>query len=176
MILEFFELMKNRYSIRKYTDEPINKDSIEKIIYAGMLSPSGRNKKPWEFIVVQDRETLDKMAESREIGSNMLLNAVVAIVVIGDSQETDTWIEDCSIAMSNMHLMAHSLGIGSCWVQGRGRKAKDGTSTENFLRSLLNFPENYSLQAFLPLGFPTAERQPKSLDRLPKEKIHWDKY
>ena len=111
--MELLELMKHRHSIRKYTDERIRTDNLEKILQAGMLSATGRNKRPWEFIVVREKSMLTQLANSKTAGAQMLSKADTAIVVIADPEKTDTWIEDCSIAMANMHLMAHSLGIGS---------------------------------------------------------------
>lgn len=85
------------------------------------------------------------------------------------------WIEDCSVAMANMHLMASSLGIGSCWVQGRLRNA-DEITTEEYVRERLGFPENYKLEAILTLGMPDAEAPAHQLDELPMEKIKWERY
>lgn len=174
--MELLDLMKKRHSIRKYTDERISSENLEKIIQAGMLSPTGKNKRPWEFIVVSEKNVLEQMSESRAAGAQMLAGADTAIVVIADVEKTDTWIEDCSISMSNMHLMADSLGIGSCWIQGRLREAKNGQSTEVYLRELLHFPDNYRLQAILSLGMPDERKAPAELEKLPVEKIHWEQY
>ena len=78
--------------------------------------------------------------------------------------------------MSNMHLMAHALGLGSCWVQGRLRKAEDGRDTEAFVRDILGYPENYKLQAILTVGVPAEEKKPYELSDLPTEKIHYGKF
>ena len=82
----------------------------------------------------------------------MLAGAGAAVVVVADEERTDVWIEDCSIVMANMHLMADSLGVGSCWIQGRLREASDGRTTEEYLRQLLGIPENYRLEAMLSLS------------------------
>ena len=102
----------------------------------------------------------------------MLETADCAVVVLGDSHKTDIWAEDCSIAMAHMHLMADSLGVGSCWVQGRLRKAEDGRDTEEFLRDLLGYPQNYKLEATLVLGMPAEHGPAYELEKLPVEKIH----
>lgn len=174
--MELLGLMKARRSIRKYTDERLNSESLEKILRAGLLSPSGRNKRPWEFIVVREKSVLERMAVSRASGAQMLAGAAAAIVVIADAEKTDVWVEDCSIAMSNMHLTASSLGVGSCWIQGRLREAENGEPTEDFLRGLLHFPGQYKLQAILSLGMPAEQKSPAELDTLPIEKIHWEQY
>lgn len=170
--MELLEIMKNRRSIRKYTQEPVSEENLEKILFAAMLSASGRGRQPWELIVVQERETLDKMAKARVGAAKMLEGATCAIVVTADPELTDVWTEDCSIAMSNMHLMAASLGVGSCWIQGRLREAENGQSTEEYLRSLLGFPESYKLEAILSLGMPAEKLEAHRIEDLPKEKIH----
>ena len=73
------------------------------------------------FILVQDKETLEYLSNTRSHGSQILAGANAAIVVTGDNELSDTWIEDCSIAMMIMQLRATELGIGNCWVQVRGR-------------------------------------------------------
>ncbi len=124
--MDLLEIMRNRRSVRKYTGERIDDEKIEKVLQAGLLSASSRGRRPWEFIVVRNRDTLEKMARSRVAGAAMLKGADAAIVVIADPEKCDVWIEDCSIVMANMHLMADSLGLGSCWVQGRLRMASEG--------------------------------------------------
>lgn len=137
--MELLEIMQNRRSIRQYTGAPIPEDAMTKIVQAGLLSPSSCNRRPWELIVVKNKETLEKMAAARTGAANMLTGAAAAIVVLGDETVTDVWTEDCSIVMASMHLMASSLGIGSCWIQGRNREAADGSSSEEYLRELLPF-------------------------------------
>lgn len=89
----------------------------------------------------------------------MLKEAQCAIVVIGDETEQDVWIEDCSVAMANMHLMASSLGIGSCWVQGRLRNADEKT-TEEYVRNAWAFRKIISWKPSLPLECRMQRRLP----------------
>lgn len=78
--------------------------------------------------------------------------------------------------MSNMHLMADSLDIGSCWIQGRLREAPDGRSTEDYLRNILGYPEEIRLEAVLSLGIPAVHPERHSLDDIPENKVHYEKY
>ena len=139
------ELLMERRSIRRYTGERVPEESLKQILQAGLLTPSGHNAKPWEFVVVRDRETLNKLSQCREGSAEMLKGADCAVVVLGDEEKTDVWTEDCSAAMMNMHLTASSLGVGSCWIQGRLRTV-DGESTEQVVRNILGFPEKYRLE------------------------------
>lgn len=173
---ELMEMMQNRRSVRTYTGEPVEKEKLEKILQAGLLAPSGRAVRPWEFIVVRDKEVLAKIANARTSGAKMLEHADCAIVVVGDKDKTDVWTEDCSIAMTHMHLMADVLGVGSCWIQGRLRNAPDGRTTEEYLRELLGYPMNFGLEAILSLGVPDKHPEQRKLEDLKTEKIHWERF
>ena len=174
--MDLLEIMQNRRSVRSYTGEPISNDNMQKILQAGLLSASSRARCPWEMIVVRDKGVLNQMSECRTGSARMLAGADAAIVVIADTAASDVWVEDCSIVMSNMHLMADSLGIGSCWIQGRLREAPDGKSTESFLRELLNFPDGYALEAVLSLGMPDKHPAKRELSDLTLNKIHYEVY
>ena len=174
---DLLQLMLNRRSIRKYTGETIPEDKLKLILQAGLASATSKNRKPWEFVVVQERATLQKLAKCRAGAAKMLKMAGCAIVVFADTLVTpDVWVEDCSIAMSNMHLMVDALGLGSCWIQGRCRETESGQTTEEFCRELLGVPENYKLEAILSVGVP-GERPAGYMEAdLKEEKIHWEKF
>ncbi len=174
--MDLLEVMRNRRSVRVYTGETVPEDQVEQILKAGLLSASGKNLKPWEFIVVRDKEVLAKLSKSRAAGAAMIEHADCAIVVVGDTEKSDVWTEDCSAAMANMHLMADCLGIGSCWVQGRLREAADGRTTEAFIRDLLGIPDKYGVAAMLSLGMAKEHPAAYSLDELPMEKVHREKF
>ena len=129
--MEFFEVLKKRKSVRKYNGKDIPEETLERILAAGNLAPSGKNLRPVEMIVVKDREMLDRLSRVRTAGAGMLTGANCAIVVIGDSERADTWTEDCSIAMTCMHLCAVDCGVGSCWIQMRMRKDENGGEAED---------------------------------------------
>ena len=174
--MELLKVMQNRRSVRTYTEEHVSEETLEKILQAGLLSASGKAIRPWEFIVVRDKETLNKMTASRAAGAAMLAGADCAIVVLGDEEKSDVWTEDCSIAMANMHLMADALGVGSCWIQGRLRMAADGRTTEAYMRELLKFPENMKLEAVLSLGMPLNHPAAYELEKLDMSKIHREEF
>lgn len=174
--MELLEVLEKRRSIRQYTGEAIPDEKLQKILAAGLLSPSSRGIRPWELIVVREKEILKEMSECRIGSAKMLANASAAIVVVADEGKSDVWTEDCSIVMSNMHLMADSLGVGSCWIQGRLRTAADGRTTEEYLRECLGFPENLRLEAILSLGMPAKHAPGYELSDLHTEKVHYEKY
>lgn len=174
---DFFDLLLRRRSVRRYTDEAVPREQLEQIVRAGLLSPTGRNRREWEFVVVEDRETLEQLATARSGGAaKMLAGAAAAIVVFADSTATDVWCEDCSIAMSNMHLMAAELGLGSCWIQGRLRTAKDGRTTNELVRELLGAPEGLELEAVLSVGVPAQCPAARTEDDADMTKVHWERF
>jgi len=176
IIMNLLEVMLNRRSVRQYTGEKIPQEKLDQIIKAGLASPSGRAIRPWEFIVVREKETLLKLSKARTAGAQMLEGADCAIVVVGDATKTDVWTEDCSIAMANMHLMADSLGVGSCWIQGRLREATEGKTTEEVVREILQIPEVYKLEAILSLGMAEKHPQDHKMDELLMEKVHFEQF
>ena len=168
------EFMINRRSVRKYSDIPVTDEQIKSITTAALLSPSGHSKYPCEFIVVKDKDTLEKLSHCRVAVAKMLNNASCAIVTIADKNKSDTIVEDSSIAMMNMHLMAASLGLGSCWIQLHLREAEDGRDSQEYVREQLKIPDNYYCQAILSIGNIEKQPKPHDLNKLNLDKIHSD--
>ena len=174
---QMMETFLNRRSVRSYTGEAVPMEKLNTIIMAGLSSASSRAIRPWDLIVVRDKDKLIEMSGCRLKGySRMLAGADAAIVVVGDEERSDVWIEDCSVVMANMHLMASALGVGSCWIQGRDREAVDGETTEDFLRRILQFPSESRLLAILSLGMPDEELPARTPESLPFNKVHINKY
>ncbi|MCQ2508141.1 MAG: nitroreductase family protein [Dorea sp.] len=174
--MELLEIMRTRRSVRNYTGEPVSDEKITKILQAGLLAPSGKARRPWEFIVVKDKEVLKQMVGSRIGGSAPMGVCDAAIVVLGNENETDVWIEDCSVAMTQMWLMAEAEGVGACWVQSRLRPATDGRTADEYLRDILGYPENCHALCTLCLGMTAVQPAAYELDSLLTDKIHYGKY
>lgn len=175
--MSLLEILQKRRSVRRYTEHSLDPELLKQIIAAGLLSASSRSLRPWELIVVQDKAMLERLADCRAGGAaKMLAGAQAAIVVIADSDRADTWIEDASIVMANMHLMADSLGVGSCWIQGRLRQAPTGESTESYVQRLLGFPGGYQLEAILSLGLPDGHPPRVELSELAWDKVHQERF
>lgn len=173
---ELLNVFETRRSIRKYTGEPIPEDKLQAILSAGLLAASGKNKRPWELILVRDKLTLARLAKCRVGGTPVIGNADAVVVVLGDTRKTDTTVEDCSIALANMHLMASGLGVGSCWVQGRMREADDGRPAQEYLSDLLGYPAGMQLIAVLALGMPAEHPAPRPLTEADWAKVHREKF
>ena len=170
------ELLRARRSIRQYTDTPIEPEKVELLQEAALRSPSSRNIDPWEFIFIDDRKLLAGLAKCKPHGAEFLANAALGIVVCADSHESDTWVEDCSIASILVQMVAQSIGLGSCWVQVRNRMFSDQTTSEQYVRSLLGIPELVKVQSVIAVGYPAEQREPLSADELKYRKIRMNSY
>ncbi len=175
--MDMLSAILHRRSVRQYTDAPIPQDKLEAILHAGLAAASSKNRRPWEFILVENRDTLAQLCDCRPGAANLLGKCKAAIVVAADSEMVDVWVEDCASAITQMHLMADALGVGSCWLQVRLRKAPDGiTDTQDVVRRVLGIPEKYSVMAILTLGMPANHPGAKNISDLPLEKIHRERF
>lgn len=170
------ELLKSRRSIRRYEDREIEKEKIDALLKAALLAPSSRNRRPWEFIAVTDKELLKKLSESKEHGSKFLEGAKLGIVVIADKEVCDVWIEDASIAATLIQVTAHSLGLGSCWIQMRERMRNKEEKAEEYIRKLLNIPDKYGVECVISVGYPAEEKKAYEESNLDYIKLHYNYY
>lgn len=166
--MNFEEILINRRSIRRYTSKKIDSASIRKLIKAAMYAPSAVNKRPWHFIVVEDKE---KMEEVMKIHANakMLKEASHAILVCGDEQlqhDDGFWIADCGAATQNLLLAAHGSGIGSCWIGIYPREQR-----MNDISYLFNLPKHIKPFALVSLGYPAEEK--RLPERFEEGKVHY---
>lgn len=170
--MELLDVMLKRRSTRSFKDDDISKDDLDKILQAALLAPTSMNREPCNFMVIENKETLSQLAESKDHGAALLKGANKAVAVIADTLVADTWIEDSSIALTYMHLMATELGLGSCWVQIHLR-SKDGVDAEAVVRDILKIDDYYRVVGILALGIPQSTPEPHTLEDIDKSKIHF---
>ncbi len=168
----FLELLRNRRSTRLFTGEPVSEENACTLLKAALMSPSGHRVNPWEFILVEEKETLGKLSKCKEHGSALLEGAAMAVVVIADTAKTDVWIEDCSIATIIIQLAAEELGLGSCWVQVRNRFDAEGISADANVRQHLGIPEGYAVLSIVGIGHKARETKPFDEEKMQWEKVH----
>ena len=170
--MELIDVMLKRRSTRKFNDELVTKEELDKILQAALLAPTSMNRKPCNFMVVERKETLTDLANSKDHGADLINGADKAIVVVADTMVADTWIEDSSIALTYLHLMATELGLGSCWVQIHLR-SKNGKDSEELVRDILKIDDHYRIVGIMALGhsddIPPAH-EPADVD---KNKVHF---
>jgi len=172
----FTELLKTRRSIRKYQDKPLEKDTLDTILKSALLSPTSRGLRPWEFVAVTDRAMLHKLAGCKEHGSAFLSDAAAAVVVVADTAGGDVWIENTSIASIVMQLAAHDLGVGSCWIQVRGRYHSQDMKAEDYIKDALGIPASYAVESIVAFGYAGEEKASALEPELPHAKIHRETY
>lgn len=172
----FLSLIEERRSIRKYEDRPVEREKIDQLIEAALRSPSSRGLHPWEFVVVTDKELLQKLSKAKPHGASFLADAPIGIVICGDPERSDVWVEDTAIATTFVHLAAASIGLGSCWIQLRKRLHDDAISSEAYVRKLLNIPERLKVLSMVAVGYPGESKTPHAKEKLLFEKVHYNAY
>lgn len=170
------DILRTRRSIRKYEKRQIDVKSVDVMKEALLRCPSSRGINPWTFTFVDDERVIDELSRSKEHGSNFLKGAPLAIVVCGDEEKSDVWVEDCSIATIVAHLTAHSLGLGSCWIQIRNREHSKGRTAEDFIRELLGLPKSLRVEAIVAVGYPAESPIPLAADKLDYGRIRHNHY
>ena len=128
------KMFETRRSIRKYKNIPIEKEKLDIIISNTLYSPTAQNRKPWEFVVVQDKEKIEEISKTRAHKSAFLKGAACVIIILGDSNVSDVWVEDTSIAAYAIQLAAHEQGLGTCWVQMRLREHSEDLSAPEYIK------------------------------------------
>lgn len=172
----FSELIRHRRSCRDYTSEEIDAEHLRLILRAALYSPTSRNRQAWHFIVVDNPTDIEKLADCKEHGSAFLKNAPIAIVILGNPQENDCWIEDGSIAVTSMQYQAEELGLGSCWIQVRNRGLNSGVAASEIVKGILNIPDEMDVLCILAVGHKQSPLKEKDDDRLKWEQVHIGKY
>ena len=169
------ELLRRRRSIRKYADRPIEQHKLDRLLEAMLLAPTSKNSQAWEFVVVDDRRLLQNLSQAKP-GAQHVADAALAVVIAADTEKSDVWIEDTSIAATHLLLMAEDLGLGACWVQIRRRFHDDSTNANVFVKNLLCVPQNCEVDSIIAIGYPQETKPPNHESRLPSEKIHKNRF
>lgn len=154
------EAIRNRRSIREFTDQPVEPDLVKKIISAGIWAPSGLNNQPWRFVIIRDRVKGSRLAELTHY-SHIVTEAPALIVVYLDREKMYDPVKDHQAAgacIQNMLLAAHELGLGAVWL---GQILKNKSKANE----VLHLSEQYDLMAVVALGYPQHKNQQS--DRLP---------
>jgi nitroreductase len=149
-----FQAIKNRRSIREFTDQPVSMDELKKIIEAAIWAPSGKNNQPWRFVTITD-ETIRHEIEKLTLYSHIIAGCQALIVVYIDSEAIYDPMKDymsTGAAIQNMLLTTESMGLGAVWL-GQILKNKDQVS------AVLGVEERYSLMAVLAIGHPKGKNR-----------------
>lgn len=163
------ETIKNRRSIRKYTDEPIAPEVLHQILEAGFNAPSAMNRRPFHVVVLDDHSIMDQIPAVQKY-TRMITGAPCALLVCGDySISGDFYMEDCGAMTQNLLLAATSLGIGSCWCG-----IEHVHEAQAALSKLLELPDHIHPYALVILGHPAEERP--APQRFDESRIHHNRW
>jgi nitroreductase len=165
------DLLRNRRSARKYTDQKIEPEKIELLKEALLRSPSGRDIHPWFFAFVENKDMLEKLSHAKARGGTFLSGAALGIVICANEELSNVWIEDSCIASITVQYAATSLGLGSCWIQLRNRKYNESISSEKYIAELLDLPEKTRVLSIISIGYSNEEKKLTSKDDLTFDRI-----
>ena len=168
--MNLFEGIQTRRSIRKFESRPVEKAAIEKLLKAAMQAPSAANQQPWEFIIVEDKETLVKLADAH-IYATPIKTAPVGIIVLLNEKYLKAekyWQQDLAAATENILLAAVELGLGAVWM-GIAPEAE----RMSYLRDLFSLPPGVEAFAMLAIGYSSDN---KFIDRFDSSRIHYETY
>ncbi|MBO4802273.1 MAG: nitroreductase family protein [Bacteroidaceae bacterium] len=172
----FSDLVRLRRSMRKFTDEALTPAQVETLMRSALMAPSSKGKHAWHFVLVDDKDMLEKLSHCKAQGSDFLSGAALAIVVVGDPEESDVWVEDASVASTVLLYQAEDLGLGACWIQVRERYTAEGEPADNIVRFLLGIPEPLRVVSIVAVGHKGMERKPFNEERLLWDKVHVDQF
>ena len=166
------DIIFERRSVRKYTEQKIEPEKIDRMLRAAMQAPSATNQQPWEFIVIDDKETIVKLADFSQY-AKMLPGAPLAMIVLEkQGMRAPRFTEqDLGAAVQNLMLQAVKEGLGTVWM-GVGRNSE----REAFLTEMFNLPETVKPFAVLAIGYPAEENANRFVDRYDETRVHYNKY
>ena len=150
-----YENIISRRSCRAFTDQEIKKEDLDLILKAGISAPSGMNRQSWQFTVIRKQDNIQRLEKVVRIAANRADNynffAPNVIVLVSNDPENVNGLADASCAMENMFLMAHSLGIASCWIN-QLRAICDVEEVRSLLDSY-GIPSNHIVWGIADLGY-----------------------
>ncbi|MDR1729424.1 MAG: nitroreductase family protein [Prevotellaceae bacterium] len=162
-------VIHSRKSVRNFVPgKLVSEEDIQKIVRAGMAAPSGRDLRPWEIIVINDRMAMDTLATQLPY-AKMLETATLAIVVCGDTARSPLWVYDCSAVTQNILLAAEALGLGAVWTAAH--PYEDRMSA---VANAVGLPASVLPLAVIPVGYPNGDFEPK--EKYDETKVHFNRW
>lgn len=157
--MEVFEAVRTVLAVREYQDKPVPTQIIRRVVEAGRLTASSQNGQPWHFIVIEDRETLEKLGSLARSGR---YTAQAAFAVVVATEKSRFAVSDGSRAIQSMILTAWSEGVGSNWVGFQG---------PNEIKPVLGIPDDIDVLAIVPFGYPAQVRMKGKKRRKPLAEV-----
>lgn len=169
--MDAIEAILTRRSVRRFTKDPVDEESIRQLLAAAMSAPSARNQQPWRFVVVTDRPTLDALTKAHPY-AGPLKEAPCAVLICGDTGAPASegfWEQGCSAATENLLVAATALGLGSVWLGCHPREDR-----VRGIQDLLGIPREVVPLSLIAVGHPN-ETRPRE-DRYDERKVHRNRW
>lgn len=162
----------NRRSIRKFKDQAVEPDKIDRLLRAAMQAPSAGNQQPWEFIVIQDKEKLAQVSGTSPYAKPIAGSAVTFVLLANEKElkVPTAWEQDLSAATQNLLLEAVHLGLGGVWFG----VATSDAAAEN-VKKFFELPENIRPFAMVSVGYPDGQKN-EFADRYKADRVHYEKW
>ncbi len=164
--MDTFECIRTRRTTRTFLPQEIPANTMHRILEAGRLTPSARNRQPWHLIAIRDQALLQRLAPLCTTGQ-FIEQARFAVAIVTDP--TNRWHEiDGARAVQNMELAGWNDGVGTCWI---------GSLERDKIKELLDIPPQLHLLTILPFGYPTEPDAPRRrTKKRPEEVFHWERF
>jgi nitroreductase len=169
--MEAMEAILTRRSIRHFTGQPVETETVHELLEAAMSAPSAGNEQPWQFVVVTGRQLLNEIPKHHPY-SSMLPGAALAILVCGDlkrEKHPGFWVQDCAAATQNILLAAHARGLGAVWLGIHPRQKR-----AEAIGRLFGLPGGVVPLCLIAIGHPAEEKPPPN--RYDLTRIHYNKW
>ena len=158
-----------RRSIREYREMEVEEEKIIMLLKAAMAAPSSRDRKPWHFVVVKDKNKFKELSKVHPY-ADMLPGAGCAIAVCGDTRiSPDYWVQDCSAATENLLIAAVGLGLGAVWLGVHPREER-----ESAIKRVLGIPDHVGVLSLISIGYPGEHKPPRT--QYDPERVHRERW
>ncbi len=174
--MELKNILNSRRSVRKFRPVKVEREKLERVAAMALQAPSSRNTRSTRLLIVEQKELLEKLSKMRDYGSAFMKDAAAAIVVMGDKEASDLWLDNCAITATILQLAIVDEGLASCWVHVNNRPClkdePEGAKADDYLREVLDLPEKYGILCAVALGY--SDFQPAPLPPYEgEERIMW---
>ena len=174
--MELKNILNSRRSVRKFSPVKVEREKLERVAAMALQAPSSRNTRSTRLLIVEQKELLEKLSKMRDYGSAFMKDAAAAIVVMGDKEASDLWLDNCAITATILQLAIVDEGLASCWVHVNNRPClkdePEGAKADDYLREVLGLPEKYGILCAVALGY--SDFQPAPLPSYEgEERIMW---
>ena len=169
------DIIFERRTVRKFKEDKVDRELLDELLKYSLMGPSYGNSRPVEFIVVEDKDTLNALSGIETFGTKYIAECPTVVIVMADTDLSETWVEECSIAASYLQLLAQEAGLNTAWVNLKDGETKDDVPMQEFTRNLFNLPKSYATLCMIPIGYGN-EKVRKRVDFDASPKIHSEKF